>query len=158
VGEKSPVNLGRSDTAVEAHLLEVDRADPAGGIVHLLEPGAEAEVNHPTAFEPTGPELDRAAGDGVVGITHSPAGLLAKVQRQDRIAGWGATGQRRPADGNDGLVSALFEQRSDRHVALRWSLGWRAVALSGEEQAIARVELRFDALFRLRAQPAAGGE
>jgi hypothetical protein len=36
-------------------------------------------------------------------------------------------------------------------------LGWRAVALSGEEQAIARVELRFGALFRLRAQPAAEG-
>ena len=41
-------------------------------------------------------------------------------------------------------------------VALRWSSGWRAVALSAEEQAIARSEPRCSALFRLRAKPDAG--
>ena len=68
-------------------------------------------------------EIDRPAGDGAVGIAHGPAGPLPEVQRRDRGTGWITAGQRQPADGNDVLVGALLEQGSNRHVALRWSLG-----------------------------------
>ena len=94
MGEEAAVRVARRDASMRAHLLEVQRADAACGLVDLLQPGTEAEEDHTSALEPPRLELDRAAGDGAVSVAQGPARLLAEVERQDRVAGRVANTQR----------------------------------------------------------------
>ena len=77
----------RRGAEMPADLLEEHRADAAGGLVQLLEPGAEAQEHHAAALEPAGAELHRAAGDHAVGGAQRPAGVLAEVEGQDDSEG-----------------------------------------------------------------------
>jgi hypothetical protein len=100
---------------MEPDLLEVDGTDAARGLVDLLEPGAEAKVDHAAALEPARLELDRAAGYGAIHVAHRPAGLLAEVERQDRAAGRGAAGQRGDRCRQRSCVSAHRAQIGRSH-------------------------------------------
>ena len=51
--EVATVRVRSRQPAVEADLLEIDGPNPPGGLVHLLQPGSEAKVDHAAAFEPT---------------------------------------------------------------------------------------------------------
>lgn len=68
MGEEAAIRMCGRHTAMEADLLEIDRADPAGGFVDLLQPSAKAEEDYAASLEPTRLELDRAAGDRAVGM------------------------------------------------------------------------------------------
>ena len=81
--QQAAIDMARIGASMPAHLLEGHVANAAADALHLIEPAAEPQEAHATAFEAARPQGEGAGGDVGRPEADRPAGGGAQVEGED---------------------------------------------------------------------------